>query len=241
MPKRTIVIASENKKAVEYITDYFSDTESIPTVIRSKSDLPVLSSLKPDVIFFQGDWLDQRASSRLNEFKAQNPNIKYFSLGNPSSDGMSWDGKLELPIDERMFRKILLGKISLPDPIKLLITDDEVEIIEVLKDYFEVRKDPPFQVRTALNGLEAFKLVEEDQPHCIILDIKMPVRTGVECYRDLCRSGHRIPTIIFIDSTAADDILEIRKWGTPVFLEKGGPSSSMPDVLALVKKLVAFS
>ncbi len=83
--------------------------------------------------------------------------------------------------------------------------------------------------------------IEQDPPHCIILDIKMPVRTGVELYRDLSRSGFRIPTIIFIDSTAADDILEIRKWGAPVFIEKGGPSSSMPDMLALVKKLVAFS
>ena len=131
--------------------------------------------------------------------------------------------------------------MELPDPIKLLIVDDEAEIIEVLQDYFEVRKDPSFQIRTAPNGLEGFKLIEQDLPHCLILDIKMPVRTGAELYRDLIRSGHRIPTVIFIDSTTADDIMEIRKWGAPVFVEKGGPSSSMPDMLALVKKLILFS
>ena len=131
--------------------------------------------------------------------------------------------------------------MEFPNPTKLLIVDDEPEIIEVIEDYFEVRKDPAFQVRTAFNGLEGFKLIEQDSPHCLILDIKMPVRTGVELYRDLVKSGRRIPTIIFIDSTAADDILEIRKWGAPVFVEKGGSSSAMPDMLALVKKLVAFS
>ncbi len=241
MPKQAIFIASENKKAVEYIADYFSETESIPTIVRLKSDLSILSTFKPNFAFFQGDWLDQRVSGRLSQFKTENPNVKYFSLGNLSFDGVNWDGKLELPIDERTFRKSLLSQVSFPEPIKLLIVDDEVEIIEVIQDYFEVRKDPPFQVRIALNGLEGFKLVEQDRPHCIILDIKMPVRTGVELYRDLSRSGHRIPTIIFIDSTAADDILEIRKWGAPVFVEKGEPSSAMPDMLALVKKLVAFS
>ena len=241
MSKQAILIASENKKAVEYIADYFSDTESIPTIVRSKSDLPLLFTFKPDVIFFQGDWLDQRISTRLVQFRIDNPNMKFFSLGNLSFDGAKWDGKLELPIDERVFRKTLLNQVPLPEPVKLLIVDDESEIIEVIQDYFEVRKDPSFSVRTALNGLEGFKLVEQERPDCIILDIKMPVRTGVDLYRDLSRAGHRIPTIIFIDSTAADDILEIRKWGAPVFVEKGGPSSSMPDMLALVKKLVAFS
>ncbi len=241
MSRQNIAVASDNKKAVEYITTYFTDTESIPTVIRTKSDLSVLFSFKPDIVFFQGDWLDQRSAVKLNQFKTENPNIKYFSLGNISADGINCDGKLELPIDERLFRKVLLTHAPLPDPVKLLIVDDEIEIIEVIKDYFEVRKDPPFKVRIALNGLEGFKLVEQEKPHCLILDVKMPVRTGVELYRDLSRSGFRIPTIIFIDSTAADDILEIRKWGAPVFVEKGGPSSSMPDMLALVKKLVAFS
>lgn len=241
MPKRAIVIASENKKAVEYVTDYFSDTESVPTIIRSKSDFSALFTFKPDIVFFQGDWLDQRITSRLSQFKTENQKVKYFSLGNVSSDGVHWDGKLEFPIDERAFRKTLLNQMTLPDPIKLLIVDDEIEIIEVIQDYFEVRKDPPFNVRIALNGLEGFKLIEQDPPHCIVLDIKMPVRSGVELYRDLSRSDCRVPTIIFIDSTAADDILEIRKWGAPVFVEKGGPSSSMPDMLALVKKLVAFS
>jgi len=241
MPRQTILVASENKKAIEYIADYFSDTESVPTIVRSKSDVSNLFNFKPDVLFFQGDWLDQRLSSRLSQFKFEKPTAKYFSLGNLSADGIHWDGKLELPIDERSFRKSILSHVALPSPIKLLIVDDEPEIIEVVQDYFEVRKDPPFQVRTALNGLEGFKLAEQETPHCAILDIKMPVRTGVELYRDLMRAGYKIPTIIFIDSTAADDILEIRKWGAPVFVEKGGPSSSMPDMLALVKKLVAFS
>ena len=241
MPRQTILIATENNKSVEFLTAYFADTQSAPTIVRSKADFSTLSSCHPSVIFFQGDWVDPRTTSRLNHFKSALPKLKCFSLGPVSQSGFSWNGEIELPIDEKVFRKAVLSKMELPNPIKLLLVDDEVEIIEIVQDYFEVRKDPPFQVRTAHNGLEGFKLIEQDPPHCLVLDIKMPVRTGVELYRDLIRGGQRIPTIIFIDSTVADDIIEIRKWGSPVFVEKGGPSSAMPDMLALVKKLVAFS
>ena len=47
-------------------------------------------------------------------------------------------------------KKTLLNQVELPDPIKLLIVDDETEIIDVIQDYFEVRKEPAFNVRTAL-------------------------------------------------------------------------------------------
>lgn len=241
MSRKSIFIVTDNPKSAEFLTGYFSETESAPTLIRSKSDSSQLFSLKPDFLFFHGDWADQRAIARLKQLKSNCPKLKCFSLGNPREGGFSWESVLELPFDEKIFRKILLSSIEVPDPIKLLLVDDEVEISELMQDYFEVRTDPHFHVRTAMNGLEAFKAIEKDPPHCLVLDIKMPVRTGVELYRDLAKGGRRIPTIIFIDSTSADDIIEIRKWGAPVFVEKGGPSSSMPDMLALIKKLVVFS
>ena len=241
MSRQLIFIATDNQKAVEFITAYFADTQSIPSIIRAKADLSVLFSCKADMVFLQDLWIDQRFNRRLVEFKEANPTLRCFCLGTMPPDGAAWDAGIPYPLDERVFRKTILAKVELPQTIKLLMVDDEQGIQEMVKDYFEVRNDPHFSVRTASNGLEAFKLVEKDAPHCIILDLKMPVRTGVEFYRDLKRSGLRIPTVVFIDSTAAEDILEIRKWGAPVFVEKGGPSSSMPDMLALVKKLVAFS
>jgi len=162
-------------------------------------------------------------------------------LGHPFDNDFHWDGTFEVPLEEKSFRKGLLSKIEFPEKIKILVVDDEVEIGELVQDYFGARTQPAFQIRVALNGLEGFKLALEETPHCLILDLKMPVRSGVELYQDLMRSGRRIPTVIFIDSTSADDVLEIRKWGQPVFVEKGGYYSSMPDMLALVKKMVAFS
>ena len=104
MSRRTIVIATDNNKSVEFLTAYFADTQSIPTVIRSKADLAVLSSCQPDLIFFQGDWVDQRNIGRLVQIKSAFPKVKCFSLGQVNQDGFSWDGGIELPVDEKPFR-----------------------------------------------------------------------------------------------------------------------------------------
>ena len=241
MSKRSVLLATENKKAIEHLITYLQDTESVPTVIRRKSDLAAISSCEPDLIFVESEWVDKRVANRLDQLKASRPKLGCFGLGARGQGRYAWDGVIDFPVDERQFQKTVFSKIDLPHPLRLLVVDDEQEVGTTLRDYFEGLKGADFEIRTASNGLEGFKAVEQMVPHCMILDIKMPVRSGVELYRDLCRAGYRIPTIFFIDSTASDDIREIRKWGMPVFVEKGGWQGSMPEMLALVKKLVAFS
>ncbi len=60
---------------------------------------------------------------------------------------------------------------------KILIVDDEVEVCEALKEFFEEQQ---FNVETANDGEEALVKVDEFKPHCILLDIKMPYLTGIE-------------------------------------------------------------
>ena len=66
-------------------------------------------------------------------------------------------------------------------PIKILLVDDEPDILEFLK-YNLLQED--YQVFTAENGLEAIKIAEIENPHLIILDVMMPEVDGVEtCHR----------------------------------------------------------
>ena len=241
MSKRFILAGTENKKAVEFLTAYFSETQSIPAAVRSRTDFSDVLTSDLNFVFLDPDWIDERNLIRFKELKLKYPHSKWFALGHPKNQLFQWDAEIELPIDEKQFQKIMFAHIAFPKQVKLMVVDDEPEISEMIQDYFDVRKDPAFQVRSAFNGLEGFKLIQEEEPDCLILDIKMPVKTGVDLYRELVLSGRRIPTIIFIDSTAAEDILEIRKYGSPAFVEKGGNQSSMPEMLSLVKKLIAFS
>ena len=63
---------------------------------------------------------------------------------------------------------------------KLLVVDDEEDIVSMLRDYFEING---YDVMTALNGAEAIKKAAKE-PDLILLDINMPDIDGMEvCVR----------------------------------------------------------
>ena len=59
---------------------------------------------------------------------------------------------------------------------KLLVVDDEEDIVSMLRDYFEING---YDVMTALNGAEAIKKAAKE-PDLILLDINMPDIDGME-------------------------------------------------------------
>ena len=61
--------------------------------------------------------------------------------------------------------------------IKILLVDDEPDIIEIVKYNLE---NEGYQIFTASNGLEAIKKSEEIHPHLILLDVMMPEMDGIE-------------------------------------------------------------
>ena len=64
---------------------------------------------------------------------------------------------------------------------KLLIADDEPDIVTMLISFFEGKG---YQVMTASDGIETLKQVEL-RPDLILLDINMPGMDGLEVCRHL--------------------------------------------------------
>ena len=129
----------------------------------------------------------------------------------------------------------------MPDPIRLLVVDDEPRIVDLFRDYFEHRVKPNFTIKTAGNGIEAEGQIREGGlPHVMVLDIKMPKRDGKELFRDLQRENLLPPTIVFFDAVSVDEVIEIRRMGKSAFVEKGSNASSMSEMAALIKKLAFF-
>lgn len=62
---------------------------------------------------------------------------------------------------------------------KILIVDDDTELLNMLKSYFEIKK---YLVITAEHGAEAVKKIETT-PDIILLDINMPQLDGIEVCR----------------------------------------------------------
>lgn len=77
-------------------------------------------------------------------------------------------------------------------PYKILIVDDDIELLKMLKSYFEIKR---YSVITAENGMGALGKIKSE-PDIILLDINMPQIDGIEVCR---RIRDKIPCpIIFL-------------------------------------------
>lgn len=89
---------------------------------------------------------------------------------------------------------------------KILIVDDEKDIIEFLQYNFEKEG---FKVYSALNGSDGRELAKKEKPDLILLDIMMPGIDGVE----LCKELREIPefddTIIVFLTARGEDYSQI--------------------------------
>ncbi len=66
--------------------------------------------------------------------------------------------------------------------VKILIVDDEIDIVELLKLRLEINN---FIVVTALDGIEALEQVERETPDLVLMDIKMPRLNGYKVTKKL--------------------------------------------------------
>jgi DNA-binding response OmpR family regulator len=81
------------------------------------------------------------------------------------------------------------------DKKKILIVEDEPDLVETLKLYFS---ENGFDTVEAFDGQEGFAKAESEKPDLITLDISMPGESGVKMYRKLISSDKTkdIPVII---------------------------------------------
>lgn len=76
---------------------------------------------------------------------------------------------------------------------RLLIVDDQSGIRLLLQEVF---KQEAYEVSLAANGLTALQKIEENQPDCVLLDLKMPGMDGVEVLERMKKSWPDIPVIM---------------------------------------------
>lgn len=90
--------------------------------------------------------------------------------------------------------------------IKILIVDDEPDIIEILKFNLE---NEGYKVISAKNGKEALKLADEHLPHLIILDLMMPVMDGIEACERLRMDKRFDNSVIMFLSARGEDYSQV--------------------------------
>ena len=103
---------------------------------------------------------------------------------------------------------------------KVLIVDDDEELVELLKDAFE--HDGRFDIRTANNGFDAGMLVKEFRPDLVILDVMLPDINGREvCVRVRSdKSLDEVKILCICGMVEADKVAELRESGANDFVQK---------------------
>lgn len=92
------------------------------------------------------------------------------------------------------------------DSVKILVVDDEPDILEFLE--YNLKKEG-YQVYTAPNGEEGVRLAEKEKPDLIILDIMMPKMDGVEVCRTLRTKPMFDKTLIAFLTAREEDYSQI--------------------------------
>ena len=101
--------------------------------------------------------------------------------------------------------------------IKILIVDDEVDICDFLKNFFRERN---FKTLVAHNGKEAMRLVEDESPEIVILDINMPIMNGIETLKEIKKTGNSCSVIMVSGVRDVSKIEETKKLGAVEYIAK---------------------
>lgn len=117
---------------------------------------------------------------------------------------------------------------------KIVAIDDEVDFIDMLRDYFEPRG---YDISVALRGAKGIELVKEKKPDVILIDLKMPGIDGDEAL-SLIKSMDPAPKVIFV--TAYDDggktKARLLKMGAYAYIDK--PIASLKELENTINKAV---
>lgn len=73
----------------------------------------------------------------------------------------------------------------------ILIVDDDASLSDALARWL---RSEGFEVRTAYDGMQALRKVEENQPDLVLADVSMPVLDGIGLAREVMRMG--IPVVL---------------------------------------------
>ncbi|MDE8701514.1 response regulator transcription factor [Adlercreutzia equolifaciens] len=90
----------------------------------------------------------------------------------------------------------------LDKPIKVMLIDDDPGIHESLRDLVE---EEGYEFCGALSGKEGLRLLDQERPDLLLLDVMMPGMNGFDVCRQMRDEGRRIP-VIFL--TAKNDIVD---------------------------------
>ena len=113
-----------------------------------------------------------------------------------------------------------------PAKKKILIVDDEIEIVNALEDLFKARG---FDVAKAIRGSMGLDLAFKMKPDLVILDLRMPGIDGESVLRELKERLPETKILVFTAWTGDETRSRVLSKGADMFVEKPGDFDDLKD------------
>jgi len=120
---------------------------------------------------------------------------------------------------------------------KLLIVDDDPEIVDLISDIFS--RDSRFDIKTATSGYDAGLLTQQFQPDVILLDYMLPdVNGNIVCQTIKQNPDFEdIKVIIVSGVVKQDEIAQLLKSGAEAFVKKPFGIDELVDKVCTVLEM----
>lgn len=112
----------------------------------------------------------------------------------------------------------------------ILIVDDDANQCELYKTELE---NDGYTVQIAGDGREALKMVAQDRPDLVVMDISMPGMDGIEAMSRMLSQDHKLPVILNTAYATYKD--NFRAWSADAYVVK---SSDLCELKETIKNIL---
>jgi two-component system response regulator ArlR len=127
-----------------------------------------------------------------------------------------------------------LGLKKRAEKTKILVIDDEPNIVQTLQDRLEMNE---YRVFTAHNGRDGLEKFEREKPDVILLDVIMPIMDGLEMLETLRKrpDGQDVSIIMLTARSQTQDIARANACGIDDYIVK---PFDLSELLAKIESVI---
>ena len=115
---------------------------------------------------------------------------------------------------------------------RLLVVDDDENLRSMLR---AALRHTCFDVTVAANGRESLALLDEVQPHLVVLDVMMPSLGGFEVCRRMRNANDSTPVLFLTARDGTEDKIRGLKLGADDYVEK---PFSLDELVARIEAIL---
>lgn len=126
----------------------------------------------------------------------------------------------------------------MPRPTNALIVDDEPHVRVFVR--MLLREAGIADVWEAANGVEAIEQLNAHEPQLLLLDVNLPLMSGLEVLRELTGAGWDLPVVMMTAESSMKTVKEAADLGARGYLLKQSPKEeSLARLREILDELAA--